>query len=116
MDKEHTVTVGSEVRSNIRTEREPDEAQSERQTEFSETHMEEEPNEGGAMEVQQEDKKEREMSDDYDEIVLDSDFSEPAEPPPPPPEGHGLQFRHKHRSLTLSHLLSVTYKKHTINI
>lgn len=114
MDKEHTVTVGSEVRSNIRTEREPDEAQSERQTEFSETHMEEEPNEGGAMEVQQEDKKE--MSDDYDEIVLDSDFSEPAEPPPPPPEGHGLQFRHKHRSLTLSHLLSVTYKKHTINI
>ncbi|XP_056612895.1 NACHT, LRR and PYD domains-containing protein 3 [Triplophysa dalaica] len=106
VDKEHTVTVGSEVRSNIRAEREPDEAQSERQTEFSETHMEEEPNEGGAMEVQQEDKKEREMSDDYDEIVLDSDFSEPAEPPPPPPEGHGLQFRHKHRSLTLSHLLS----------
>ncbi|KAA0702412.1 hypothetical protein E1301_Tti017030 [Triplophysa tibetana] len=106
VDKEHTVTVGSEVRSNIRTEGEPDEAQSEIQTEFSETRMEEEPNEGTAMEVQQEDKKERETSEDYDEIVLVSDFNEPAEPPPPPPEGHGLQFRHKHRSLTLSHILS----------
>lgn len=105
VDKEHTVAEQSEVRSNIRIEREPDEAQSERQTEFSETPMQEELNEGGAMEVQEEEKKEKEKSDD-DEIVLNLGYSEPVEPPPPPPEGAGLQFRHQHQSLTLRHLLT----------
>lgn len=114
MDTEHTVAEQSEVRSNIRTGREADETQSERQTEFSETHMQEEPNEGAAMEVQEEEKKERETSDDCDEIV--SSFSEPVEPPPTPPEGVGLQFRHKHPSLTLRHILTVTKKKPMINI
>lgn len=104
----------SDVRSN---KREPDETQSERQTEFSETQMHEEPNEGGAtMEVQEEEEEKKEKSDDFDEIVLDLGFSEPAEPPPPPPEGTGLQFQHKHQSLTLRHLLTVTTNKvHAFN-
>lgn len=104
VDREPTTTQQPEVQSDIRTERNQEDVQSVRQTEFSETHVEEEPIEGGALEVQEE-TTETETRDDYDEIVLDLGYTGQMDPLPPPPEGTGLMFKHKHPSLTLRHVL-----------
>uniref|UniRef100_A0A8C1TIB8 NLR family, CARD domain containing 3-like n=1 Tax=Cyprinus carpio TaxID=7962 RepID=A0A8C1TIB8_CYPCA len=104
INREPSIMEPSELQSDIRTEAAMDEELNDRDTEMNERGVQEQQNESAAMEVQVEQAEATTEEDDFDEIVVQ--FEEPTDPPPTPPEGFGLQFRHKHSSLTLRHVLT----------